>query len=363
MWNYYNPVDVHAGCGSLETLPRLLGERRAILITFPEAAGLGLVERVRALLGERLAAVETGVQPNPDVAWLAPMYERLWRDHSGVDCVIALGGGSVIDCAKVMLTQAITGEFRELLGLLEGAQPGAAAFARHRRLIAIPTTAGTGSEVTPWATVWDQARARKLSLHLPWTWPEAAIVDAELMVSLPHAVTLASGLDALSHALESLWNRHRNPVSASLAVSAARSIIATLPQLLAEPSRPDLRERLATAALQAGLAFSNTRTALAHSLSYDITLSQGTPHGIACSFSLPRIMRLAAGRDPLLDSLLMSVFDVTHIDDAAVALSGFLEGLGVSLDPMNYGIAEADWSARVQQALAGARGRNFIAAA
>ena len=361
MWTCYNPVDVHAGCGSLEALPRLLGQRRAILVAFPEATALGLVDRIRGLLGDRLAAVETDVLPNPDVAWLGPMYERLWRDHADVDCVIALGGGSVIDCAKVMLTRTAAGRFDELLALMEGAEP--ASGGRHRRLLAIPTTAGTGSEVTPWATVWDQARARKLSLHLPWTWPQAAIVDADLMLSLPRAATLASGLDALSHALESLWNVHRNPVSASLAVSAARSIIATLPQLLAQPDRPELRERLATAALQAGLAFSNTRTALAHSLSYDITLQHGTPHGIACSFSLPRIMKLAAGRDAVLDALLLSIFDAGRIDEAVASLSAFLEGLGVSVDPVSYGIPEADWGDRIAQALAGARGRNFIAAA
>lgn len=366
MWTYCNPVDVHAGCGSLNELPRLLGDRRAILVAFPEAIGLGLVDRLRELLGERLAAVETGVLPNPDVAWLAPMYERLWRDHADVDCVIALGGGSAIDCAKVMLTrpaQGGAGSFGELLAVLEGASPEGFGAMRHRRLLAIPTTAGTGSEVTPWATVWDQARARKLSLQLPWTWPEAAIVDAGLMLSLPHAATLASGLDALSHALESLWNVHRNPVSASLAVSAARSIVATLPALLTDLENPVLRERLATAALQAGLAFSSTRTALAHSLSYDITLRHGTPHGIACSFSLPRIMKLAAGRDAELDTLLLSVFDAVHIDEAVDALSGFLEGLGVSVDPLSYGIPESDWNQRVGQALTGARGRNFIATA
>lgn len=361
MWTYYNPVNVHAGCGSLEQLPMLLGRRRAILVAFPEAIGLGLVDRIRDLLGDRLAAVETDVLPNPDVEWLAPLYDRLWRDHPEIDCIIALGGGSVIDCSKVMLTRSATGRFSELLAIIDGAQPNSTE--RHRKLLAIPTTAGTGSEVTPWATVWDQARGRKLSLHLPWTWPEAAIVDADLMISLPHAATLASGLDALSHALESLWNVHRNPVSASLAVSAARSIIDTLPRLLAQPDRSELRERVATAALQAGLAFSNTRTALAHSLSYDITLKHGTPHGIACSFSLPRIMQLAAGRDPVLDRLLLSVFEVNQVDDAAASLSAFLQGLGVSVDPSTYGIPEAEWSDRIAQALAGARGRNFVAAA
>ena len=363
MWNYFNPVDVYAGCGSLARLPELLGQRRAILIAFPEAVALGLVDRIRDLLGTRLAAIETEVLPNPDVQWLAPMYERLWHDHPEIDCVIALGGGSVIDCAKVMLTRSQTGRFAELLHVIENPGDRPVLTGRHRTLLAIPTTAGTGSEVTPWATVWDQVRARKLSLQLPWTWPEAAIVDADLMTTLPHGATLASGLDALSHALESLWNVHRHPVSAVFAVNAARSIVATLPQLLRHPQRNDLRERLATAALQAGLAFSNTRTALAHSLSYDITLRHGTPHSIACSFSLPRIMRLAAGRDPALDAMLLSVFDASDMDEAVARMSAFLQDLGVSVEPASYGIPESDWHERVAQALAGTRGRNFIGAA
>ncbi|RYX97151.1 MAG: iron-containing alcohol dehydrogenase [Comamonadaceae bacterium] len=362
MWTFHNPVSVHAGAGSLDALPQLLGERRAILIAFPEAQALGLVERLRGLLGNRLAAVETGVRPNPDVEWLAPMYERLWREHPDVECIIALGGGSAIDCAKVMLSRTPTGRFDELLAWMDGtATPGAPAGEAHRRLLAIPTTAGTGSEVTPWATVWDQARGRKLSLQLPWTWPEAAIIDASLMTSLPAAATVASGLDALSHALESLWNIHRNPVSAALAVSAARSIVATLPALLEQPDSVWLRERLATAALQAGLAFSNTRTALAHSLSYDITLAHGVPHGIACSFSLPKIMALAAGRDAQLDRQICEIFSSANLVEAAASLSAFLESVGVSTDPASYGIAPGEWDERVRHALEGARGRNFIA--
>lgn len=362
MWNYYNPVAVHAGPGSLAELPRLLGARRAILIAFPEAESLGLIRRLRDLLGDRVVAIETDVQSNPDVAWLAPMYERLWRDHPDAECVIAVGGGSTIDCAKAMLTRTPRGAFEDLLAVLEsGAVPQATG--PHRSLLAVPTTAGTGSEVTPWATVWDRGGSRKLSLQLPWTWPEAAVVDAELMSSLPLGATLAAGLDALSHALESLWNVHRNPVSAGLAVQAARTIVDTLPALLGNLDRADLRDALATAALQAGLAFSNTRTALAHSLSYDVTLSHGTAHGIACSFSLPRIMALAAGRDALLDRQLMSVFGVGDMASAAAALDAFLHRVGVSTDPTQYGIPEPEWDRRIDAALLGPRGRNFIAAA
>lgn len=363
VWKFHNPVDVRAGIGALELLPGLVGQREALLIAFPEAESLGLVGRVRAMLGERLVAVETDIRPNPDVRWLAPLYERLWREHGGARCVIALGGGSSIDAAKAMLSATPSGRFDELLDHL--VDPKAAplpAGGPHRALIAIPTTAGTGSEVTPWATLWDVERSRKHSLHLPWTWPEAAIVDPSLMVSLPASATLASGLDALSHALESLWNVHRNPVSSSLAASAARAIVATLPALLREPRRLDLRESLAVAALQAGMAFSNTKTALAHSLSYDITLTHGTAHGIACSFSLPRVMRLAFGRDAALDAQLLAIFEATDADGAVAALERFLAALGVSTDPADYGIPPADWDARVEQALRGPRGRNFIKA-
>lgn len=362
MWNFHNPVAIHAGVDALSRLPELVGARQVLLIAFPEAESLGLVQRVRELLGDRLVAVETAIQPNPDVAWLAPLYERLWRDHAEASCVVALGGGSSIDCAKAMLTATRSGRFDELLAHLQAPGENKLALAPrpNRALIAVPTTAGTGSEVTPWATLWDSAQRRKHSLHLPWTWPEAAIVDPRLMLSLPRGATLASGLDALSHALESLWNVNRNPVSSSLAVSAARSIIATLPALMDAPDRLDLRESLAIAALQAGLAFSNTKTALAHSLSYDITLEQGVVHGIACSFSLPRVMAMAMGHDPVLDGQLLSIFDAGDAHVAVSALDGFLRRIGVSTDPHDYGIEPDGWAQRISDALAGPRGRNFI---
>ncbi len=361
MWHFHNPVAIDAGEGALDRLPARLGNRRAILIAFPEARSLGLCDRIQAMLGEQLVAIETDVHPNPDVAWLAPMYERLWREHPEIECIIALGGGSVIDCAKAMLTRTPSGTFNELLACLSG-DATMSTPDRCRALIALPTTAGTGSEVTPWATLWDQQQGRKHSLHLPWTWPEAALIDPMLMLSLPHGATLASGLDALSHALESLWNIHRNPVSASLAVSAAREVLAALPLLMRDPSNKALRSRVSVAAALAGVAFSNTKTALAHSLSYGLTLEQGIAHGIACSFSLPRVMQMAFGVDAELDLLLLSVFDAEDIEQAVATLTAFLEDLEVSTDPASYGVTADQWDQRVADALLGPRGRNFVGA-
>lgn len=361
MWHFHNPVELHAGVGSLAQLPQVLAGRRALLITFPEAAALGQQQKVADLLGPQLAGIDNSVRPNPDVSWLSGMYQRLWQRHADVPCLIALGGGSVIDCAKAMLAPTPSGRFDELLVHLREDTRFEPDPAHLKSLIAIPTTAGTGSEVTPWATLWDAHGGRKYSLHRPWTWPQAAIIDAGLMLSLPAPATLASGLDALSHALEAIWNVHRNPVSSTLASSAARAILATLPALIRKPHELALREQMALAALQAGLAFSNTRTALAHSLSYDITLQRGVPHGIACSFSLPHILRLAMGRDGAVDALLLQIFDTDNTEQAVARLGGFLESLGVSTDPARYGL-QGRWDAALQAALRGPRGRNFIAA-
>jgi phosphonate metabolism-associated iron-containing alcohol dehydrogenase len=310
VWTYHNPVAVHAAPGSLDRLPGLLAGRDCLLVTFPEAESLGLVQRLRQLLGSQLRGVVDGIAPNPDVRWLAPLYDRVHREHADVPCIVALGGGSAIDSAKALMCATPSQTFAELLQALE--QGLTLPAARHKALIAIPTTAGTGSEVTPWATIWDQAAGRKHSLHQRWTWPEAAIIDAQLMQSLPAAATLASGLDALSHAMEAIWNRHRNPVSTSLAVQAARRTLATLPALMKDLG------------------------------------------------SLPLVLEMALGADDGADAALLSIFDAATGDLAVQRLRSFLEGLGVATDPARYGLAEQEWQQLLHSAASGPRGRNFI---
>jgi phosphonate metabolism-associated iron-containing alcohol dehydrogenase len=355
--HYYNPVAIRFGAGALSELPEVLGGRRAMLVTFPEAASLGLVDRLRSILGPALAGVEEGVQPNPDVALLAPMYERFWREHAGCEALIAVGGGSAIDTAKALMVGTSSGGFEELVALLARGTP----FAAHsvKPLIAVPTTAGTGSEVTPWATIWDRKAGVKHSLQLPQTWPEAAIVDPEVMLSLPQPVTVQSALDALSHALESIWNVNANPFSDTYAVAAAREAMETLPALLERPGDAGLRARMALAALKAGLAFSNTKTALAHSISYEMTLRFGLPHGIACSFTLPMVLERARGQDAGRDAVLAAVFD-GDLASAPERLRRFLQGVGVESEFAAYGVGDEEAHRMVAHALGGVRGRNFI---
>jgi alcohol dehydrogenase len=160
------------------------------------------------------------------------------------------------------------------------------------------------------------------------------------MLGKPKQLTVSTGLDALSHALESLWNVNANPVSANHAVAAAREILAVLPRLAVALDDLDLRTRMAAAAVSAGLAFSNTRTAIAHSISYPITLHHGVAHGIACSFTLPMILR--------------SVSDV-----GGIALERLLSELGVSTDAEAYGVEPDAWAGLILEAFGGERGQNF----
>lgn len=351
-WNFHNPVRVRFGAGSLDEIGQAIAGRRYVIVTYPDALFADLAERIEARNGPALGRIDS-VEANPSVPMLRRACAQLAALDQAPEVLIALGGGSVMDSAKVLAAEH--GAFEPVLDYLEG---GASTGLRALPIIAIPTTAGTGSEVTCWATVWDPENDRKLSLSREDLYAEAVIVDPSLMVGLPMQPTIASGLDALSHALESIWNVHANPVTRGLAIHAARELISGLQRVSANPQDIEARGAMALGALRAGLAFSNTRTALAHNISYAITLSRGVAHGIACSFCLPAVMEAALGVDPDCDAALGEIFG--DIEQAPAHLAALLESLGVSSHPSAYGVDAQQWETIVDHAFDGARGRNFI---
>lgn len=352
-WRYHNPVEINFGTAAFEHVTELVQGRRYALVTYGDAMFRDLVARLRDTAGEPCLIVDD-IQPNPDASALQNQCERM-RNFSRPDVILALGGGSVIDSAKVFAAAA--GEFDRVWRYLT--TPSAGLDVTPIPLIAVPTTAGTGSEVTSWATVWDSSGGKKYSLAHAGLYPTHAVVDPELMLGKPRRLTISTGLDALSHAMESLWNVNANPVSAQYAVSAAREIVAVLPALSDDLGNLALRTRMAKAALFAGLAFSNTKTAIAHSLSYPITLRHGVQHGIACSFTLPMIVRSMAGVGGLCQDSLEAICG-TDLETGAGQLDGFFHLLGVSTHAGDYGIDDTEWSDLLDDALAGERGRNFV---
>lgn len=337
-WQAALPTRLLVGPGSLAQLGEWLAGQGALpehgwcLVRGPEKVFDDMAQALQDQLGSRPLAVFSAVTANPTVSQvrqLSTEWAPWWRE--GV-MPVALGGGSAIDLTK---------------GVLHACDVRTSGF------LAIPTTAGTGSELTRWATVWDLEAGRKTSVEADWLQPQQALVDSKLCLSLPWSVTLASGLDALSHALESLWNRSATPVSVALALAAVPRVLEALPRLQRDGRDLAARVLQSEAAVLAGMAFSQTRTALAHALSYDITLRRGVPHGIACSFSLPMIFRALEGRGhPAVESLRGLV--------SPEGLAAWMEQLGVETRWDAYGLDGAALALAVEAALSHPRGQNFL---
>jgi len=290
-WTHHAPTRILFGSGTVEQIAGLVNRRKTLLVTSAGFTRRGVTARLTSLLADTKTIVWDRVQPNPDLALLDEALKGL--GGAPVECVVALGGGSAMDTAKAFSVGLALNIFlRDHFENKQPLPPGSLL-----PVITIPTTAGTGSEVTPFGTIWDHRLARKYSIASPHLFPESAILDPDLTINLPADVTLSTGLDALSQGLESVWNRNATPISMGLAVSAAKLALENLPLLMADLANPNLRSKMMSASLLAGLAISQTRTALAHSMSYPITAHFGVPHGLACSFMLPEILEFNAASD------------------------------------------------------------------
>ena len=328
MQGFHNPVRISFGNGAFDLLPDAVAGRTCALVTTEGMAHRGVVDRARGALGDRIVASFTGVAPNPTVASCEDAHEAL-RD-ADADVLIALGGGSSMDTAKAVAAQRARGgppgwlsrHLREKEPLPDPFHPPA--------IVAIPTTAGTGSEVTMWGTIWDERTAGKHSISHPALYPEAALVDPLLTLSVPRDATVASALDALSHAMEAIWNRASNPVADALATRAIGIIPAVLPRAVEAPNDVQARSALASAALVAGMSISSTRTALAHSISYPLTAELGVPHGVACSLTLPELLAAVDAERPDRSSLVVEALGASSTDEAVASLYELFADVGIA---------------------------------
>ena len=204
-----------------------------------------------------------------------------------------------------------------------------------------PTTAGTGSEVTRWATLWNHETKQKFSLEGLTMYPTHALLDPRLTVTLPPIQTAATGADALSHAMEAFWNKNANPISDTYSLEAVRRIAEALPLVMSEPASVEYRSRMLFGSLLAGLAFSNTKTAAAHSLSYPMTLYFGVIHGQASGITLPALLRFNA--DASLDRMtqLAKAVGGSSVESGARRIQVLLQRVGLKTSLADLGIDAA----------------------
>jgi alcohol dehydrogenase len=262
---------------------RALGCRRSLVVTDPGVVRAGLLERVTAALGEGCAGVfdevpqDTGVEVVERAAGLA---RRL-----AADSLISLGGGSVIDTAKGLAVLLKEGG---VLADYDGFQMLARPQTPH---ISIPTTAGTGSEVTFAAVIRDEARGQKRILFDYHLAPDVALLDPLLLCSLPPRITAFTGMDAVTHAVEAVCSLQGQPMADALALHALRLAAAALPACVRRGGDVASRGQMQIAATLAGFAFANAMVGVVHALAHSLGALFRVPHGLANAILLPHGMR------------------------------------------------------------------------
>ncbi len=212
-----------------------------------------------------------------------------------LDAIIAIGGGSVIDLAKAV--SAFYDREKNASYTVEEITESIRSKSYQKKtsfvdVIAVPSTAATGSEVTQWATVWDCGKNSKFSIDAPGLKPALALIVPDLTLTLPQKLVLSTALDAVAHAVEAFWSRHTNPLVKDLSLEAVRVITANLEAALDAPRDYALREKLCRGSLMAGLAFSQTRTTACHSISYPLSFLHGVPHGFAAAMTLGAVAEI-----------------------------------------------------------------------
>jgi phosphonate metabolism-associated iron-containing alcohol dehydrogenase len=355
-WMFHLPVKIIFGTEAWEAIDRQVGDRRALVVSSEGFQRRGSLAELEAVLGSRLADVICAVTPNPDVATLVKLCAAMRAKSFSV--IVALGGGSVIDTAKTLSVGA-----RAELRSVEAARNflaggGKAVFAEAIPVIAVPTTAGTGSEVTPFATVWDHELRRKFSMDGPGLYPEAAILDPALTYSLGALATCSTGLDAVSQALEGIWNKRANPLTTAVATESLRHSLWALPRLAAAGGEAEARRAMLLASLLAGMVISQTRTGMAHSMSYPLTAEFGLPHGLACGFTLPSLLEFNLRHDDGRLAALARALDVASAEALVKVLRDLLAQCGVPERLRAYLPAPAAVTALAGDMLGSARANN-----
>lgn len=281
----------------------------------------------------------SGIMSNPSIDFLAELRTLLTSNYA---TIIAMGGGSTIDIGKALIA---LGKYdnrlssQMLLKIIEQNDYKKMDTPRVK-LIAIPTTAGTGSELTRWATVWDSVNKRKYSIEKKDLYPSEAWIDSALTATMSSKVTASTGLDALSHAMEAYWSTNTNPIVRRLSAQAITLVIENLHKAILSHSDLNARVGMCLGSVYAGLAFSQTRTAAAHALSYPLTIKLGIPHGIAVALWLIPVMQL--NWDTIQEkNIFLSSFGCVSLENVEACIKKVVEGV-VSLDFKDYNISVND---------------------
>ncbi len=286
-YQYNNPTQIEFGPGAIRKIPdklKALGGSRLMIVTDKGVSGAGILDKITAPLNGAGIPFEVfdRVLPDPSTEVIEEIFSMIRADCS--DVILAVGGGSPIDAAKgASLLAGNPGRLQDYGGVGKVKHKGLP-------LIAVPTTAGTGSEVTVFAVLSDLAANLKFTVTSTLIAPDVAVLDPELTLTLPPGLTAATGLDAMTHAVEAYTSLISEPISDALALEAARLLYRWLPQAVNCGSSIEARAMVLQGSLLAGIAFNNAFLGLAHAIASPLGAHFHVPHGLANAVILPYVM-------------------------------------------------------------------------
>ncbi len=335
------PATIDSGANiagaSVARLLRSRGWQRVLVVTSPSVRASAETLAVAWRDDGTTLAFAADVPPEPTSGVCERLRARA-RDF-GPDAIVALGGGSVLDAAK--LVAALHGRTEPVTDFYGQGRVGA----RRTGLICVPTTAGTGSEVSPNALLFDDATGAKQAVIDPALVPDAAVVDPTLTVSLPAGLTATTGIDALAHCLEAYANRAAHPLVDGFALEGVRLIAGNLARAVADGSDLAARAAVATGSLYGGLCLGPVNTAAVHALAYPLAGEYHLPHGLSIALLLPHVVRYNLPAMPGRYAALARAMGAVEPDDAAAAaglpgrLDALLAATGVPMGLLRHGVA------------------------
>lgn len=290
-WSFNLPVRLEFGNGKrkeLNSFIEAIGGTNGVLVCSKSFTKNTIAEEFVEMSGGKLKAIFSDVRPNPTTDNVDDCV-KLMREI-GADFAVALGGGSPMDCCKAACAIAKGDD------IISSYHSGGKAINPNEAIpmIAVTTTSGTASEVTNISVLTDLSKNLKNPMNDPAMYPKIAVIDPELTLSVPKQITASTGLDVLSHAIESYWATLNQPVCSACSIYAARLVFNWLEKAYNQPDNLEAREKMAEASIVAGVAFSHPRTTGSHACSFPLTNIYGLPHGEACAFTLDYFVKFNA---------------------------------------------------------------------
>ncbi|MBR1458778.1 MAG: bifunctional acetaldehyde-CoA/alcohol dehydrogenase [Oscillospiraceae bacterium] len=360
---------------ALDELKTVMGKKRAFLVTDEFLYKNGFTKVITDKLNEMGIAytVFADVQPDPTLRSAQLGAEAMRKFEP--DCIIALGGGSAMDAGKIMwvLYEHPDADFMDMAMRFIDIRKRVYTFPHmgdKAYFIAIPTSSGTGSEVTPFAVITDQETGAKYPLADYELLPDMAIIDTDLMMSAPKGLTSASGIDAMTHALEAYASVMATDYTDGLAIRAMQLIFKYLPTAYADGTNIEAREKMATASTMAGMAFANAFLGVCHSMAHKLGAYHHLPHGVANALLITDVMRYNAAEKPRKMGT-FSQYQYPHALDRYVEcaeacgvtgdtkeeifekfiakLEALKETIGIKKTIRDYGVDEKDFLGRLDQ--------------